>query len=441
MAAITRSGRYYLTAFGLAFLAGLALGNFTYLLSGLLLLGFLLFGIRQGYPRSVVIERETSTARCTVGDIVTVRVEARIRKGVGFLLLHDKLPGVFDLVDGNNTHLVWKGAGERRVQYEYRMKCTKRGGFSLAGTVAHGVNPLGLVASRPVAAAEDHELIVEPRILKVRQVKHMRGKAVSIFPSGDRARLGTLTNEFSEIRDYQRGDPLKSVNWKATAKASTEDLLTLMVNEYEVEGKKAVWFFIDAADYMEVGSTLTNTFDQTVEAALELLEHFIGRGFRVGGTVYNSAGGAHEAPLFYPDHGRSQFLKVVKVLTGITTSSAHEGLPAAVERCRGFLARERPMVLLVTRPEGDFERTVHGVKRLMSYATTGRHRSPIMLLAPQVRTAARESQDISDLALLVAEEEAHSMNKKLRRMGVSLVEWDPQHSPVAAVLARGVRTR
>lgn len=441
MVAITRSGRYYLTAFGVAFLLGLAFGNFNYLLVGLFLVGFLLVGMRMSMPAGILVHRTVSHERTTVGKEIEVRVEATIAKGGGFVILHDRLPSMFDLVNGNNTHLVWKGAVPKQVSYTYRFKCTKRGGYTLSGTQALGLSALGLTEAVVLAEADPLEVVVEPRVLKVRQVKPMRGKARTIFPSGDRARAGTRTNEFSEVREYTRGDPLKSVNWKATAKASTDDL-SLMVNEYEVEGKKSVWFFIDAADYMEVGSTLSNTFDQTVEAALEILEHFISRGYRVGGTVFNTAGDEHEAPVFYPEHGRSQYIKVVKELTGLTTSSHHEGLAAAVERVRGFLARERPLVLLVTRPEGDYEGTTLGIKRILAHTGTDRRtKTPIMMVAPQVRSVAAESQDVSDLALVVAEHEAAVTNKQLRRMGVTLIEWDPGHSSVAAVLSRGVRTR
>lgn len=417
------------------------MGNFTYLLVGLLLLGFLVLGMRLGIPRRIEMTRTFSTTHTTVGEMVEVQVEALIASGRGFVQLYDRLPEVFSLTKGNNTHLVWKGSKPKKVTYSYSFKCTKRGGFTFPGTEAVGIHVLALVESIIVGRGAPVELIVEPRVLKVRRVKQLRGKAATIFPAGDKAKVGTLTTDFEEIREYQAGDPLKSVNWKATARQTKDDDVHLMVNQYDVEGKKAIWFFIDAADYMEVGSTLSNTFDQTIEAALELLEHFLSRGYRVGGTVYNTVGKAHDAPMFYPDHGRSQYIKIVKSLTGIGTSAHLEGLPAAVERSRGFLVREKPLVLLVTRPDGDFEGTSAGVKRLMSYVSTGNRAPPVLLIAPQVAHIAADAQEASELALSLMEEEAMLKHKALRRMGVTLVEWDPQHSPVGAVLSRGVRTR
>lgn len=441
MVAITRSGVYYLVGFGLAFFAGFSLGNFQFILFGLTFLLWLILGLRRAMPRDIVIDRKLSATRMFVGETVEVEVEATIAGGFGIVLLHDRIPSMFEVIDGNNVHVVWKGGAPKRVRYTYTFKATKRGGYNLGGTTATAINAFALTESVPVARIPDAEMTVEPRVLRVRNVKPMRGKARTIFPSGDKARVGTRTTDFHDIRDYERGDPLKNVNWRATARRSTDERLHLMVNEYEVEGKKAIWFFIDAADYMEVGSTLQNTFDQTVEAALEILEHFIDRGYRVGGTVFNTVGRDNEAPVFYPDHGRSQYIKIVKVLTGLATSNSHEGLPAAVERVRGFLAREKPLVLLVTRPEADFERLGAGIKRLMTHVSTNRAQPPIMLIAPQVRTAALESQSVDELAVRISEREAYARHKALRRMGVTLVEWDPQQSPLAAVLARGVRAR
>jgi uncharacterized protein (DUF58 family) len=160
-------------------------------------------------------------------------------------------------------------------------------------------------------------------------------------------------------------------------------------------------------------------------------------GYRIGGTVYNAPGTPHDAPLFYTDHGRSHFLKIARTLSGLATAPAHEGLPAAVARSRGFLAREKPLILLVTRPEADFEGTVIGVKRLLSHVRTGRRRHPILMIAPRVQSAALDSQRVSDMALALVEKELRLQHKALRRMGVSLLDWDPRRGPIGAIMGRG----
>lgn len=441
MPAITRSARYYLIAFGIAFLAGLLLGNFLYLLVGLMLLGFLVLGIRSGLPGEVHITRELSKQRITAGSTITAKITVEIRQGRGFLQVHDRLPDAFSLVEGNNTHLIHKGPRPVRFTYEYAFRCTRRGGYELPGTRAIAVHSLSLVEALVVARGEDTELTVDPRVLKVRRVRQIRGKASTLFPAGDVAKSGIRTTDFMELRDYEQGDPLKNVNWRATARQSTDDELKLMVNEYEVEGKKSVWFFVDAAQYMEVGSTLENTFDSTIEATVELLEHFVDNGYRLGGSIYNTAGKAHDAPVFHTEHGRAHFLKIARTLSGLATETPHESLDNAVERSRGFLTREKPLIVLVTRPEADYAHTVRGIKRLLATITTGRRTPAILLIAPRVQSTAKESQRVSDLALRLVDHEVRLKHKALRRMGVVLLDWDPKQGPIGALMMRGAKKR
>ncbi len=58
---------------------------------------------------------------------------------------------------------------------------------------------------------------------------------------GSALRSGDST-EFSELREYQPGDPLKRVAWKASAHRGQ-----LLVRKYEVEEREFVWFVIDAS--------------------------------------------------------------------------------------------------------------------------------------------------------------------------------------------------
>jgi uncharacterized protein (DUF58 family) len=441
MPAITRSARYYLVAFGVAFFLGLIFGNFAYLLGGLLLLGVLVVGIRSGLPSGVTITRTLSAGRVTAGSTVDVHVEVTITSGRGLLQVHDRLPDAFSLTKGNNTHLIHKGPEPKTFSYEYSFRCSRRGGYELPGTQAIALHTLSFVEALQVAQGPPAELTVDPRTLKVRRVRNLRGKASTVFPAGDVAKSGIRTTDFMELRDYERGDPLKNVNWRSTAKHSIGDELHLMVNEYDVEGKKSVWFLIDSAQHMEVGSTLENTFDATIEATLELLEHFSDNGYRVGGSVYNTTGDPHSAPLFHTDYGRAHFLKIARTLSGLATVPAHEPLDHAVQRSRGFLTREKPLIVLVTRPEADYEGTVRGIKRLLTTISTGKRTPPILLIAPRVHSTVKDSQRVSDLALATVDHEVRLKHKALRRMGVVLLDWDPKQGPIGALMMRGVKKR
>jgi len=80
------------------------------------------------------------------------------------------------------------------------------------------------------------------------------------FPINDMAKIGVATTDFREIRNYVYGDPIKNINWKATARSSSPEMWPL-TNEYEVEGKKTVWLFLDTAGELEIGTNINNAFD------------------------------------------------------------------------------------------------------------------------------------------------------------------------------------
>src|SRR5437667_141815 len=77
--------------------------------------------------------------------------------------------------------------------------------------------PHDIAVERSEAGAPLH-LEVTPRVLPVKRIRSLLGYARAMFPESDLARTGTPTTEFRELRDYVRGDPPRSINWKATAR-------------------------------------------------------------------------------------------------------------------------------------------------------------------------------------------------------------------------------
>ncbi len=110
------------------------------------------------------------------------------------------------------------------------------------------------------------EITVVPRTRAIRRVNQIMGRAHTRNPNDGIAAAGVATTDFSELHPYQPGDPMRIVNWKASARNSNS-ANPLLVNEYEPEGRKAVWIFMDGADYMDVGTTLSALVDSALEAA------------------------------------------------------------------------------------------------------------------------------------------------------------------------------
>jgi uncharacterized protein (DUF58 family) len=93
---------------------------------------------------------------------------------------------------------------------------------------------------------------------------------------GSSRRSGDST-EFSEIREYQAGDPLKRLAWKASARRGK-----LLVRKYEVEERDLVWFVLDASVELWAGRAGGAPLDLAIDGVAHLLRQHLRAGHEVG---------------------------------------------------------------------------------------------------------------------------------------------------------------
>ena len=347
-------GRWLALGFGMLALA-LFLGN-PILLAGAVyvVLVVLLAGVLHA-PHGIVVSRRLSRMTCWAGDELDVERKLDVDGGMGALYVHDQLPNEADVTGGNNLRVVWKWQGPKTYDLSYSVRWPKRGVYPMPPTGWDAEAPLGmheLVSGTGDAAAE---ITVVPRTRAIRRVNQIRGRAHTRNPNDDIAAAGVATTDFSELRPYQPGDPMRIVNWKASARNSNS-ANPLLVNEYEPEGRKAVWIFMDGADYMDVGTTLSALVDSALEAAGSVAQYHLSRGYTLGAYIYNT-----QSDILTPDMGQKQLRQLTRLLTQFKPGRPTQDLLQAVELCKGFLYRLRPEVYTITRldvhyPRGEADR-------------------------------------------------------------------------------------
>jgi uncharacterized protein (DUF58 family) len=155
----------------------------------------------------------------------------------------DELPFQFQ----NRDTLFRARLGSGTLQeLKYNIRPTKRGEYEFGALKVYAKTPLGLV-SRRFVFDQGKTLPVYPSYLQMRQYELMAMSNRLQDIGVKRIRRLGHSMEFEQIRDYVVGDDLRTVNWKATARAAR-----YMVNQYTEEKSQPVYCVIDKGRMMKM---------------------------------------------------------------------------------------------------------------------------------------------------------------------------------------------
>ena len=237
---------------------------------------------------------------------------------------------------------------------------------------------------------------------------------------------------------------MRWINWKASARSS-DTANPLMVNQYEPEGQKAVWIFLDGADYMEVGSTLSALIDHAVEAAASIAQYYLTRGYTLGAYIYNS-----QSDILTPEVGQKQFHRLTNMLTRLKPGQHKQDLLQAVESCKGFLFRLQPEVYAVTRldvhyprggPESPYpDGFIAGIRRLVSLRPSSRRTNQGRVVHLEAQGYQRPHTSMEAQALELMRWEVQPVHRAIRRSGATVMRWDPVQQDFASAFLRHLNT-
>ena len=419
---------------------GLSLGNPVLLTGAVFVLLSVLLTTVVSPPTEVSVRRSLPRTSCWVGDTVVVQRQMTVGGGIGLVIVHDVLPPEAQVVSGSNLGVFWTWPGRRAADVSYRIQFPKRGTFVLEETAWESQAPFGVIGGESGSAAPAFEVFVSPRIRSVTRMNEVRAARKNIRYRDYLTKTGATTEDFREIRPYLPGDPIKWINWKASARAASADNVPL-VNEPEPETRKAVWLFMDVADYMDVGVPLSNPMENMVEASGTLAQYYLSRGSTLGAYAFNSYGGGGE--MLAPESRMSQFNRLVDILTRLKSGPPEQDLLQSVERCKGFLFRLRPDVFIITRLDvlysmpgesaGSLERFKTAVRRLT--ALSGRSlqfgRVRVVHVDPQLSSA--ESHGLG-----LEKWESRVVARDLQEAGADVMEWEPAREEFTSVLVRSI---
>lgn len=292
-------------------IAGLLLGNRVYLWALLFLISLLALGSLVKPPHAVRVTRSLPARIWSVGNNCRVEVSLEVKKGMGPIIIADLLPQAFRLAEGNNMQLFWKGLRTLSASYSYQVCPAKPGKHNFDGVIWRSWDALGLFAGQVITEEVLAEMEVIPRLARIKKKRNVAPYSPLPFPSGARTAHGISTLEFKELRFYQHGDPLKNINWKATARSLQSGSMPV-VNEFEREGKKAVWIFLDHSKAMYMGTNIRNSWDCAIQAINSLASYYLRENINVGFSTYGKSN-----HFIYPGMGWQHYWRILRLLVSI----------------------------------------------------------------------------------------------------------------------------
>ncbi|WP_372733308.1 DUF58 domain-containing protein [Nocardioides sp.] len=315
---LTVRGRAFIAAGITAIVASIVIDAGSLTRVGVLILALPLvtavFLSRSRYRLSLV--RTVSPPLISAGQSAQVQLnlsnEGRAPSGV--LLLEDHLPYVL----GTRPRLVLEGIGQgwhQRVEYTVRSEV--RGHYEIGPMTVRVVDPFGLIEMAR-AFTSTVSLTVTPRTVPLPTIP-LGGAWTG---SGDN-RPRAFSNGSAEdvtVRDYRRGDDLRRVHWRSSARMGE-----LMVRREEQPWQSRATLFLDNRLHAHRGQGIASSLEAAVSAAASIAVHLAQRGFAVrlvtaSGEVQSSAWHSRQA-----EYNTAPLLESLAVLQAQTTPRLETG--------------------------------------------------------------------------------------------------------------------
>ena len=216
---------------------------------------------------SLEIDRE----RAVEGDEIGVTIELEARQPIERLELHIPLPDGLEIVDGASPLTLRLGLVEERT-IELKLRCKRWGAYVIGDLLLRAHDSLDLYAYEGTLDRRT-PFKVYPRAEALRSL--VFPLETQVFTGNQVARTKGEGIEFADLRQYEPGDALRRINWRASARRTE-----LWVNEEHPERNTDVIVFLDT--FVEARHEETSTLDEAVRAAATIADRYLERKDRVG---------------------------------------------------------------------------------------------------------------------------------------------------------------
>jgi uncharacterized protein (DUF58 family) len=158
--------------------------------------------------------------------------------------------------------------------------------------------------------------------------------------------------EFEQIKEYVRGDDIRTINWKATARKSS-----LMVNNYTDEKSQQVYCIIDKGRLMKMPFNNLSLLDYAINSTLVLTNVCLQKQDRIGLVTFDNKMGT----MLAADRKPIQQANMLQLLYNQETSFLESDFEMLYMQLRARI-KQRSLLILYT----NFE-SLSGLKRQLNF--------------------------------------------------------------------------
>ncbi|WP_431124545.1 DUF58 domain-containing protein [Flagellimonas flava] len=302
--------------------------------------------------------------------------------------------------------------------FDYSVRPVERGEYVFGNLNVYASSPLQMVKRRFVFQ-KDQMVPVYPSIIQMQQYDFLAiNNRLSEIGLKKIRRIGH-TQEFEQIKEYIKGDDIRTINWKATAKKNQ-----LMVNQYQDEKSQPIYSIIDTGRVMKMPFDGLKLLDYAINSTLAFSNVALKRNDKTGMLTFSK-----NIETFVPAVQKISHLNtILEKLYNITTEFTDSDfglLYAHIKR----KVNQRSLLLLYT----NFEH-ISALKRQLPFllAIAKKH-VLVVIFFENTELEALISTDAEDLQTIyhktIAEKfslEKRLMQKELQQYGIQTILTKPE---------------
>ena len=378
----------------------------------------LLFSSNSGFNAKRITHQRLSngddnTIQLLVTSMFRIQIKAKII---------DEIPIQFQVRDFEITAILNQN---QEINFKYKVRPVHRGNYEFGDILIYASTRLGFFQRRFKINAT--EIIpVYPSFIQMRKFEmYAISNRLSDFGVKKIRRLGH-TMEFDQIKEYVRGDDIRSINWKATARSNQ-----LMVNQFQDEKSQQVINIIDTGRVMKMPFDGLQLLEYAINTSLVISNIAILKDDKAGLLTFSNK----EIHAVRPEKKRPHIRAIQQALYNIETNFMESDYDRLLVGMRNHI-KQRSLILLYT----NFE-TISSMKRQLPYLKRiSRDHLLVTIFFENTEIhdlLNRDSQNIGDIYLkTVAEKinfEKKQIVKSLNREGIHTILTPPKELSINAI--------